>query len=200
MLLRCPTRFLLLTLISSLTSMHPWVLNSGPVPVALSFSWVLNSGFFGNFLVLRQNPTQWFITVCRILTLFFPCRMNWLVGKISVSLGVIAHWRWVWVSRDSISKLLNLRKKLQLDLSDLLSREMFLAFFKAVFFFLSNACDLDHICFLCFIDIYPMQGPPAEGEMVDQPHSNRFNAVIEKIERLYMVSFPISLSPFLFIV
>ncbi|XP_013592637.1 PREDICTED: ubinuclein-1-like isoform X4 [Brassica oleracea var. oleracea] len=29
-------------------------------------------------------------------------------------------------------------------------------------------------------------GPPAEGEMVDQPHSNRFNAVIEKIERLYM--------------
>ncbi|KAJ0256559.1 Ubinuclein-2 [Hirschfeldia incana] len=27
---------------------------------------------------------------------------------------------------------------------------------------------------------------PAEGEMVDQPHSNRFNAVIEKIERLYM--------------
>ncbi|CAH2067715.1 unnamed protein product, partial [Thlaspi arvense] len=29
-------------------------------------------------------------------------------------------------------------------------------------------------------------GPPAEGEKVDQPHSNRFNAVIEKIERLYM--------------
>ncbi|KAF8103179.1 hypothetical protein N665_0188s0130 [Sinapis alba] len=29
-------------------------------------------------------------------------------------------------------------------------------------------------------------GEPAEGEMVDQPHSNRFNAVIEKIERLYM--------------
>ncbi|ESQ27387.1 hypothetical protein EUTSA_v10018217mg [Eutrema salsugineum] len=29
-------------------------------------------------------------------------------------------------------------------------------------------------------------GPPAEGENVDQPHSNRFNAVIEKIERLYM--------------
>ncbi|KAL0724295.1 hypothetical protein Bca4012_038894 [Brassica carinata] len=28
--------------------------------------------------------------------------------------------------------------------------------------------------------------PPTEGEMVDQPHSNRFNAVIEKIERLYM--------------
>ena len=32
-----------------------------------------------------------------------------------------------------------------------------------------------------------MQGPPAEGETADQPHSNRFNAVIEKIERLYMV-------------
>ncbi|CDY40880.1 BnaCnng09710D [Brassica napus] len=31
-----------------------------------------------------------------------------------------------------------------------------------------------------------MQGPPAEGETADQPHSNRFNAVIEKIERLYM--------------
>ncbi|VVA95585.1 unnamed protein product [Arabis nemorensis] len=29
-------------------------------------------------------------------------------------------------------------------------------------------------------------GPPAEGEAADQPHSNRFNAVIEKIERLYM--------------
>nr|VDC89074.1 unnamed protein product [Brassica rapa] len=29
-------------------------------------------------------------------------------------------------------------------------------------------------------------GPPAEGETADQPHSNRFNAVIEKIERLYM--------------
>ncbi|KFK42129.1 hypothetical protein AALP_AA2G214600 [Arabis alpina] len=29
-------------------------------------------------------------------------------------------------------------------------------------------------------------GPPAEGEVADQPHSNRFNAVIEKIERLYM--------------
>ncbi|KAF8092642.1 hypothetical protein N665_0407s0022 [Sinapis alba] len=29
-------------------------------------------------------------------------------------------------------------------------------------------------------------GPPAEGEIADQPHSNRFNAVIEKIERLYM--------------
>ncbi|KAL0702028.1 hypothetical protein Bca4012_058150 [Brassica carinata] len=29
-------------------------------------------------------------------------------------------------------------------------------------------------------------GPPIEGETVDQPHSNRFNAVIEKIERLYM--------------
>uniref|UniRef100_M4DGQ2 Hpc2-related domain-containing protein n=1 Tax=Brassica campestris TaxID=3711 RepID=M4DGQ2_BRACM len=27
---------------------------------------------------------------------------------------------------------------------------------------------------------------PVEGETVDQPHSNRFNAVIEKIERLYM--------------
>lgn len=32
------------------------------------------------------------------------------------------------------------------------------------------------------------QGAPAEGGTVDQPHSNRFNAVIEKIERLYMVS------------
>ena len=39
-----------------------------------------------------------------------------------------------------------------------------------------------------------MQGPPAEGETADQPHSNRFNAVIEKIERLYMVLFPISLT------
>lgn len=39
--------------------------------------------------------------------------------------------------------------------------------------------------------IYPMQGPPAESEVADQPHSNRFNAVIEKIERLYMVCFPI---------
>ncbi|CAH8356138.1 unnamed protein product [Eruca vesicaria subsp. sativa] len=29
-------------------------------------------------------------------------------------------------------------------------------------------------------------GPQAECETVDQPHSNRFNAVIEKIERLYM--------------
>ncbi|KAF3517848.1 hypothetical protein DY000_02064161 [Brassica cretica] len=29
-------------------------------------------------------------------------------------------------------------------------------------------------------------GVPVEGETVDQPHSNRFNAVIEKIERLYM--------------
>ncbi|KFK41011.1 hypothetical protein AALP_AA2G073700 [Arabis alpina] len=29
-------------------------------------------------------------------------------------------------------------------------------------------------------------GQPAEGEVADQPHSNRFNAVIEKIERLYM--------------
>ncbi|KAJ0231670.1 Hpc2-related domain-containing protein [Hirschfeldia incana] len=29
-------------------------------------------------------------------------------------------------------------------------------------------------------------GPPAEGATADQPHSNRFNAVIEKIERLYM--------------
>ncbi|XP_056849434.1 ubinuclein-2 isoform X1 [Raphanus sativus] len=29
-------------------------------------------------------------------------------------------------------------------------------------------------------------GAPAEGGTVDQPHSNRFNAVIEKIERLYM--------------
>lgn len=42
--------------------------------------------------------------------------------------------------------------------------------------------------------IYVMQGPPAEGETADQPHSNRFNAVIEKIERLYMVLFPISLT------
>lgn len=56
------------------------------------------------------------------------------------------------------------------------------------------------VSYALLIYIYPMQGPPAEGEMVDQPHSNRFNAVIEKIERLYMVSFPISLSPFLFIV
>ncbi|XP_018449385.2 ubinuclein-2 isoform X2 [Raphanus sativus] len=35
--------------------------------------------------------------------------------------------------------------------------------------------------------IAPLGQPPGkEGETADQPHSNRFNAVIEKIERLYM--------------
>lgn len=31
------------------------------------------------------------------------------------------------------------------------------------------------------------QGQPAEGELNDAPPPNRFSAVIEKIERLYMV-------------
>lgn len=33
----------------------------------------------------------------------------------------------------------------------------------------------------------PFQGQPAEGELNDAPAPNRFSAVIEKIERLYMV-------------
>jgi len=34
-----------------------------------------------------------------------------------------------------------------------------------------------------------MQGAQTENEMVNQPHPNRLNSVIAKIERLYMVPF-----------
>lgn len=39
-----------------------------------------------------------------------------------------------------------------------------------------------------------MQGAQTENEMVNQPHPNRLNSVIAKIERLYMVRFPIFLT------
>lgn len=41
--------------------------------------------------------------------------------------------------------------------------------------------------FLVVLDI--PQGQPAENEEKDAPHPNRFSAVIEKIERLYMVCY-----------